>query len=77
MLSHHPGDPVLPQVQCPQFAQASNVTGNLIQEVVVESQVLQHGGASEESQGEDSQSVVVQGERAEGGEGGQGGLGQL
>ena len=61
MLTYNTGDSVFSEVQCPQFVEAGNVTGNIVKIVVVQSEVLEHGAAGEQAQGEDGQSVVVQG----------------
>ena len=60
LLTGHTTDPVLPEVQGPQLGQAGDVAGDVVQVVVVQGQVLQHGGALEQAGGQHSQSVVIQ-----------------
>ena len=76
-MTDNTGDSVLAKVQRPELVEAGNVAGDVVQVVVVEGEVLQHGTARKQPQGEDGQPVVVQGEGAEGGEAGQGVLGHL
>ena len=62
LLARHLSDPVLPEVQGPQLVEARDVTGDVVQVVVVQGQVLEHGGALEQARGQHSQSVVIQGQ---------------
>ena len=66
LLAGHTTNSVLPEVQGPQLGQAGDVAGDVVQVVVVQGQVLQHGGALEQARGKHSESVVIQRQRAQG-----------
>ena len=70
LLTRHLTNPVLPEVQRPKLGQAGDVAGDVVQVIVVQGQVLQHGGALEQPRRQHRQSVVVQGQRAQGAEAG-------